>query len=124
MGTIFNRQNDFFLFDPEDGGSSSSKSMVPAYHTAQHGTCLPHCAAWYLLTALRSMVPAYRTAQHGTCLPHCAAWYLPTALRSITFQITVILIFMMVGARNPIIHSSGQPEHIAEEKYFIYLNVR
>jgi hypothetical protein len=29
-----------------------------------------------------------------------------------------------LGARNPIIHSSDQPEHIAEEKYFIYLNVR
>jgi hypothetical protein len=51
-------------------------------------------------------------------------WYPPTALHSITFQITMILIFMTLGARNPIIHSSDQPEHIAEEKYFIYLNVR
>jgi hypothetical protein len=42
-------------------------------------------------------------------------WYLPIALRVIIFQITVILIFMMVGARNPIIHNSGQPEHIAEK---------
>ena len=52
------------------------------------------------------------------------AWYLPTALHSITFQITVTSIFMMVVARNPIIHNSGQPEHIAEKKYFVYMNVR
>jgi hypothetical protein len=36
MGTSANRQNCFYAFDPEDGGSSSSKSVVPAYRTAQH----------------------------------------------------------------------------------------
>lgn len=36
VGTIVNRQNCFYIFDPEDGGSSSFKSMIPVYCTAHH----------------------------------------------------------------------------------------
>ena len=81
------------------------------------------CDVWWVPSLTGKIAFMFSTLKTvAAVLPK--AWYLPTALHSITFQITVTAIFMMVVAINPIIHNSGQPEHIAEKKYFVYMNVR